>query len=217
MFGLTVPSSGVFTAIVSMSTAETWIERTEMLDSSQRDIITGGGLSKRFSRLPLWLSHPANISGFYGLLVSFALILPYMMTNDYWEVVWIYESSRFVVACLILGMCSRIIATFTERMPVVPIRKVLYPMPFIGLGLISLSSTDLLSVHPYISWTILMIPGPLYVHLSWAPRWRLLCMIEDEIDPFEGMNTPERTEEVSEVAGDDSEMVEVIEEFDSEE
>ena len=217
MFRLTVPSNGVFTTMVLMSTAETWVERTEMLDSSQRDIITGGGLSKRFSRLPLWLSHPANISGFYGFLVSFALILPYMMTYDYWEVAWIFHSSLLIVACLILGMCSRIIVAFTKRMPVSPFRKVLYPMPFVGLGLISLSSTDLLTVHPYISWTILMIPGPLYVHLSWAPRWRLLCMIEDEIDPFEGMDTPERAEEVSEVAGDDSEMVEVVEEFDSEE
>jgi hypothetical protein len=217
VFWHTVPSNGVFTATDLMSTVETWIERTEMLDSSQRDLITGGALSKRFSRLPLWLSHPANISGFYGLLVSFALILPYMMTNDYWEAAWILHSSLLIVSCLVLGMCSRIIVAFTKRMPVIPIRKVLYPMPFIGLGLFALSSTDLLTVHPYISWTFLMVPGPLYVHLSWAPRWRLLCMIEDGIDPFEGMNTPERTEEVSEVAGDDSEMVEVIEEFDSEE
>ena len=217
MFGHTVPSNGVFIATDLMSTGETWIERTELLDTSQRDIITGGALSKRFSRLPLWLSHPANISGFYGLLVSFALILPYMMTNDFWEAAWILHSSLLIVSCLVLGMCSRIIVAITKRMPVVPFRKVLYPMPFIGLGLFALSSTDLLAVHPYISWTLLMVPGPLYVHLSWAPRWRLLCMIEDEINPFEGMDAPERTEEVSEFAGNDSEIVEVIEEFDSEE
>ena len=24
------------------------------------------------------------------------------------------------------------------------------------------------------------------VHLSWAPRWRLLCRLEEGLDPFEG-------------------------------
>ena len=109
VYVLTVPSNGVFTAITLMSTAETWVERTEMLDPSQRDIITGGGLSKRFSRLPLWLSHPANISGFYGFLISIALVLPYMMTYDYWEAAWILHSSLLIVSCLTLGMFSRII------------------------------------------------------------------------------------------------------------
>ena len=42
-------------------------------------------------------------------------------------------------------------------------------------------------------------------------------MVEDEINPFEGVEITERTEEVSEVAGDDSEIIEVVEKFDSEE
>ena len=60
-----------------MGTVEAWAGKTDSLDESQREMLTGGGLSKRFSRLPLWLSHPSNIGAFYGVLISLALILPY--------------------------------------------------------------------------------------------------------------------------------------------
>ena len=64
-----------------------------------------------------------------------------------------------------------------------------------------------------------MIPGPLYIHLSWAPRWRLLCMIEDGANPFENMPVKQYTnnEENEEVVTGDSEMMEVVESFESEE
>ena len=62
-----------------MGTSAAWAERTGSLDESQREMLTGGGLSKRFSRLPLWLSHPSNIGAFYGFLVSLALILPCLL------------------------------------------------------------------------------------------------------------------------------------------
>lgn len=177
----------------------------------------GGSLSKRFSNLPLWLSHPSNICGFYGLLVSLALILPFMMTYDSWGAKWVLTASLLIVSCMILGMMSRIISSLTRRMPVATMRKLLYPMPFLGLGLFTLNATDLFAMSNYIPYTLLLLPGPLYVHLSWAPRWRLLCMLEDKIDPFEGIERSERTEEVAEVAGDDSEIIEVVEQFDSEE
>tara|TARA_B100000767_G_scaffold274289_1_gene306808 strand:+ start:2005 stop:2622 length:618 start_codon:yes stop_codon:yes gene_type:complete len=201
-----------------MAAEVTWDERTSSLGESQSEMLTGGGLSKRFSRLPLWISHPSNIGAFYGFLVSMALILPYMMTEEFWFPLWLLHASLLIFATAFLGFSSRIINVFTARLPAAIHRKVLYPMPFLGFTFFTLINTDLLVSNTYtttIAWFLLLFPGPLYIHLSWAPRWRLLCMIEDGTNPFEG--TPvvqsERSEEVSEVAGDDSEIMEVIESF----
>ena len=68
-----------------MAADSVWDGDISSLDESQRDLLTGGGLSKRFSNLPLWLSHPSNIGAFYGFLVSLALILPYAMTEEFWQ------------------------------------------------------------------------------------------------------------------------------------
>ena len=64
-----------------------------------------------------------------------------------------------------------------------------------------------------------MIPGPLYIHLSWAPRWRLLCMIEDGNAPFAEMPAKQylQEQESDSIESDDTELMEVIEEFESEE
>jgi len=64
-----------------------------------------------------------------------------------------------------------------------------------------------------------MIPGPLYIHLSWAPRWRLLCMIEDGFSPFVDMPAKQylQEQESDSMGSSDTELMEVIEEFDSEE
>ena len=83
-------------------------------------------------------------------------------------------------------------------------------------------STDLISnsnITQYLAWGLMMLPGPLYIHISWAPRWRLLCMIEDELNPFENHDKVDLDEpqEVTEVAGQDSDLIEIIEELDSEE
>ena len=107
-------------------------------------------------------------------------------------------------------------------MPIAVNRKALYPMPFIGFALITLIHTDLLVNNPYskyLSWGLLMIPGPLYIHLSWAPRWRLLCMIEDGITPFTEMPAKQylQEQESDSIEYDDTELMEVIEEFESEE
>ncbi len=192
--------------------------RLSSLDSNQQEMLIGGGLSKRFARLPLWLSHPANIGAFYGLLVSLALIMPYWMTVDFWFSNWFFHACLLILACLLLGSFSRIINIFTKRMPITPPRKFLYPMPFIGFTMLTISSTDLVSLPSFLSWAFLMLPGPLYVHLSWAPRWRLLCMIEGEINPFEDAESVDKEYvDVAECAGDDSDLLEVVEEFESEE
>tara|TARA_B110000881_G_C18509241_1_gene481330 strand:- start:262 stop:843 length:582 start_codon:yes stop_codon:yes gene_type:complete len=188
----------------------------DLLNDSQQEMISGGGLSKRFSRLPLWLSHPSNIGAFYGLLVSLALILPYRTTEEFWFPLWLLHASLLIFATALLGMCSRIINSISGRLPVTVYRKYLYPMPFLGFTLFTLIHTDLLASNiysEYLAWGLLMIPGPLYIHLSWAPRWRLLCLIEDGTNPIKWVPTPERSEEISEVAGDDSDLIEVVESF----
>jgi hypothetical protein len=35
-----------------------------------------------------------------------------------------------------------------------------------------------------LAWLLMLAPGPIYVHLSWAPRYRMLTMLEDGKDPF---------------------------------
>ena len=66
-------------------------------------------------------------------------------------------------------------------------------------------------------WALLLLPGPVYVHLSWAPRWRLLCMIEDGKDPFVGMEIkPDESVEAEEMVGEDTELLEVVDAFEAE-
>ena len=205
-----------------MAGEATWGVNASSLDDSQKELLSGGGLSTRFAKLPLWLSHPSNIGAFYGLLVSLALILPYITTEEFWFPLWIFHSSLLIAATAFLGMTSRIMNIIFKRMPVSVNRKLLYPLPFLGFTLVTLISTGLLTntaTVSFISWSLLMAPGPLYIHLSWAPRWRLLCMIEDGINPFEPMESKDydRSQEVAEVAGDDSELMEVVESFEAEE
>ena len=205
-----------------MDADATWDERTGSLSDSQREMITGGGLSNRFSLLPLWLSHPSNIGAFYGLLVALALILPYRMTEEFWFPSWLFHASLLICATAFLGMASRIINVLTGRLPMTVYRNILYPMPFLGFTLLTLIHTDLLVSNSFtviLAWLLLLFPGPFYIHLSWAPRWRLLCMIEDGMNPFEGSPIVEfeRSEDISEVAGDDSDLIEVVESFSEEE
>ena len=49
-----------------MSEQDSWRDGISELDERDRSLLLGGTLSRRFSGLPLWLSHPANIGGFYG-------------------------------------------------------------------------------------------------------------------------------------------------------
>jgi hypothetical protein len=109
------------------------------------------------------------------------------------------------------------LVAFSKRHPVTPPRTVLYPMPFVGLALLTIDRTDLLAIPPTLVWLLLLLPGPVYVHLSWAPRWRLLCMIEDGKDPFDGMPLVEEPSgDAEEMVGEDTEMLEVVDAFESE-
>ncbi len=68
------------------------------------------------------------------------------------------------------------------------------------------------------SWTLILLPGPLYVHLSWAPRWRLLCMIDDGKNPFDGI---EKIDEESKIYAEpnniDIEIESVVDDFETSE
>ncbi len=206
-----------------MAGASVRADSMSSLSDSQREMLTGGGLSNRFANLPLWLSHPSNIGAFYGLLVSIALILPYLTTEEFWFPLWLLHASLLIFATAFLGIFSRLMSAVTKRMPISVNRKVLYPMPFIGFALFTLINTGLLvsnTFTQYASWGLLMIPGPLYIHLSWAPRWRLLCMIEDGVNPFQEMPVDEylnASENDDEIQTDDSDLIAVVESFESEE
>ena len=113
-----------------MAGEATWGVNASSLDDSQKELLSGGGLSTRFAKLPLWLSHPSNIGAFYGLLVSLALILPYITTEEFWFPLWIFHSSLLIAATAFLGMTSRIMNIIFKRMPVSVNRKLLYPTIF---------------------------------------------------------------------------------------
>ena len=204
----------------SVTTSESWMSKVDNLAQNEQDTLLGTSLSRRFSKLPLWLSHPANIGAFYGLLVSLALILPYAFSgenNEVWAVEWIFHTSLLIVACALTGFASILLIAFSKRHPMAPPRYILYPMPFIGLALLSIDRTGLIAIPSLLTWALLLLPGPVYVHLSWAPRWRLLCMVEDGKDPFLGMETKTDNSEAEEMAGDDTELLEVVDNFESEE
>ena len=123
-----------------------------------------------------------------------------------------------MAACLVLGFCSLILVSLTKRMPMTPPRIILYPMPFIGIGLLGLDFSNILDVPSGLSLFVLLLPGPAYVHLSWAPRWRLLCMLDEGVNPFDGVKTlPESGQDsADDMAGEDLELLEVVDAFESE-
>ena len=206
---------------MSVNRLSKWQSRLESLDSKERDTLLGTSLSKLFTKLPLWLSHPANIGGFYGLLVAVALLLPYRFASDDhsgWLADWGLHCCLLLVACFFLGLCSTIIISITGRLPTAPPRSILYPMPFFGLALLTIDRTNILEIPAIISWLLMLLPGPMYVHLSWAPRWRLLCMIEDGRNPFQSMESEEKEYDSFSVEeeSEDTELMSVVDDFESE-
>ena len=123
-----------------------------------------------------------------------------------------------MAACLALGFASLILVSFSKRMPMTPPRVILYPMPFVGIALLGMDYSNVLDIPSGLSLFVLLLPGPAYVHLSWAPRWRLLCMIDEGVNPFAGVKTSSEPMEDSadNLAGEDIELLEVVDAFESE-
>ena len=189
------------------------------MSENHQETLLGASLSRKFAKLPLWLSHPSNIGGFYGFLIAIALILPYRFAgedNSGWLNDWALHCALLIAACFFLGLCSTLITAISGRFPVTPPRTILYPMPFIGLALLSINRTDIIAIYPFLSWTLILLPGPLYVHLSWAPRWRLLCMIDDGKNPFDGLeNIEEEIKDYAKPSSIDSEIESVVDDFET--
>ncbi len=204
-----------------VSNSDDWVSTIDSLPENHKETLLGASLSKQFARLPLWLSHPSNIGGFYGFLVALALILPYRFAGEDhfgWMSDWALHCALLMVACFFLGLCSTLITAISGRFPIAPPRTVLYPMPFIGLALLSINRTDIVAIYPFLSWTLILLPGPLYVHLSWAPRWRLLCMIDEGKNPFEGQETVETEQKLyPETETVDLEIESVVDDFENSE
>lgn len=195
------------------------MSKVEALAPQEQETLLGTSLSRRFARLPLWLGHPANIGGFYGFLVALALVLPYAYgdSSDVWGVQWLYHASLLIMACAASGFVSVALIAFSKRHPVAPPRQILYPMPFVGLAFLTIDRVDMFTIPSALIWALLLLPGPMYVHLSWAPRWRLLCMIEDGKDPFVGLEAkPEEAVDAEEMVDGDTEMLEVVDAFEAE-
>ena len=203
-----------------------WRNRLDDLPPEQRTLVEGGSLSQRFSKRSLTMTHPALIGGFYGFLISMALFLPHGYSKG-----WNQDSIRdlaflgilLILILAIVGHASLFMAQFLKRPPISLRRDFVYPMPFIGLSILSIMlvteiesgmSDNLTSGIRYVGWAFLLIPGPIYVHLSWAPRWRLLCRLEEGLDPFEGeMELQSIRQEDGEIEDFDLEMaIEDIEE-----
>lgn len=172
---------------------ESWKGNLEEFSLEQRSLIEGGVLSKRFSSLPLTMSHPVFIGSFYGFLLSLILLLPFAYGSNWdlniWLSGWFLYSLLLLLLFSILGGISSLIVKVTKRMPISVPRKFNYVSPF--LGLILLTSSIGFNNSP--TWLdnlglfLMIFPGPVYVHLSWAPRWRLLELLEQGINPFEGL------------------------------
>ena len=195
-----------------------WRDRLDDLPLEQRVLVEGGSLSQRFSKQPLSLTHPVLIGGFYGFLVSMALLLQHGYENGWGQNSlrdWAFLGVLLMLLVAITGHASLIFAQLLKRPPISLRRELAYPMPFIGLSILSVMlvtevdsslSENTATWIRYLGWALLLTPGPVYIHLSWAPRWRLLCRLEEGLDPFEG-ELPTRP---------NSEMIEGVEDSDME-
>ncbi len=96
-----------------------------------------------------------------------------------------------VAVTSLLGAFSILTSTIVKRPParLLYLRRILFVLPFIGLTILSASFID----DQYgifldrLGWLTYILPGPLWIHLSYAPRWRIIDRIDRGIEPFEGM------------------------------
>ena len=200
-----------------------WRNRLDELDSEHRHMLEGETLSQLFLRYPLYISHPIFIGSFYGFLVGLTLLLPYTYFANIDNIPimeslrdWGIQTLMLITLCSFLGGSSSIIASISKRPPIrlENRRRFLFPFPFIGLAIISVSMMNEIPEYAmFAGWVCFILPGPLYVHLSYAPRWRIIDRLDRDLRPFEGMirtiDSPD-SEEV--VVAEDDELEEVVDE-----
>tara|TARA_B000000532_G_scaffold240565_1_gene231630 strand:- start:650 stop:1009 length:360 start_codon:yes stop_codon:yes gene_type:complete len=117
--------------------------------------------------------------------------------------------------CGIFGGVSALTVAITKRMPIRldRRRKYLFPIPFIGLVLFSVAriEPDLIGLSDQLGWVLLITPGPLYIHLSYAPRWRLLERLS------RGLELDNLPIKVGKEGVPDNDLIEAVEEIHGEE
>ena len=200
-----------------MSKVLTWRTALNEMHPEQQGVVLGGSLSQRFAAWPLWANHPSYIGGLYGLLITLALAFPIGYKTGWdsttWGITLFYQGVFIIFACSFLGFCSRIMMSIFKRPPMEVPRTILYLMPFVGLAWLTLIITGLFQTTSSIAWMLIIIPGPIYVHVTWAPRWRYLTMLESGDDPFGGKRI--QIQEDADIAGGDDELLNVVETFES--
>ena len=200
-----------------------WREVLGGLDEDHRLMLEGGSLSQLFLRYPLTICHPIFVGMVYGILSSMTLIVPFAYAG--WEdstglqdmvIDWGTISLIFCAMTASLGGFSLLISSLFKRPPVrlENRRRYLFPVPFIGLLLLTWAMIgDAPEFVSSIGWFLAILPGPLYIHLSYAPRWRMLDRIDRGLDPFDGMKitiAPDNSLEPDEL--DDEDLDEVVSE-----
>ena len=174
-----------------------WRERLNEYDDEHRHMLEGGSISQLFLGYSLSFSNPVFVGIVYGLMINITLLLPIFYegnanseSNSDILQKWISQSIIILLLCASLGAISTIISSLIKRPPVrlEKRRRYLYPLPFIGFLITTIaiifSTSEELRILGYF---ILIAPGPLYILISYAPRWRMIERIDRDLDPFEGM------------------------------
>ena len=174
-----------------------WRERLNEYDDDHRHMLEGGSISQLFLGYSLSFSNPVFVGIVYGLMINMTLLLPIFYegnanseSNSDILQKWISQSIIILLLCASLGAISTIISSLIKRPPVrlEKRRRYLYPLPFIGFLITTIaiifSTSEELRILGYF---ILIAPGPLYILISYAPRWRMIERIDRDLDPFEGM------------------------------
>jgi len=199
-----------------------WRGRLDELDSEHRHMLEGGALSQMFLRYPLTVSHPVFVGGFYGLLIGLTLLLPYgYIGNSEGQALestlreWSLQTLILITLTAFLGGFSSMLASVVRRPPIrlENRRRYLFPFPFIGLAVLSVSMMNEIPEYAtWAGWFCFVFPGPLYIHLSYAPRWRILDRLDRGLVPFKGMSrTIDEGSADEPLEADDGELEEVVE------
>ena len=174
-----------------------WRDQLDEYDDEHRHMLEGGSISQLFLSYSLSFSHPVFVGIVYGAMINLTLLLPIFYdgnansenTSDILQK-WVNESLIILLLCASLGAISTIISSLVKWPPIrlERRRRYLYPLPFIGFLITTIaiifSTSEELEILGYF---ILIAPGPLYIQISYAPRWRMIERIDRDLDPFEGM------------------------------
>tara|TARA_B100001758_G_scaffold247933_1_gene268721 strand:- start:9188 stop:9760 length:573 start_codon:yes stop_codon:yes gene_type:complete len=160
-------------------------------------MLEGGSISQLFLNYSLSISNPVFVGIVYAIIINLTLLLPMFYDGnsnsessiDILEK-WGFQSLIIILLCASLGAISTIISSLIKIPPVrlERRRRYLYPLPFVGFFITTItiifSTPEELQILGYF---ILISPGPIYIQISYAPRWRMIERIDRDLNPFEGM------------------------------